>query len=86
MRRNEAYSDLVADMFPHHIRLSIHSHSNVSKFGINLVGKGKWGTPWHNVPVLMKDNTWQLMKRSQAEASGYQLISLDGDLRHYKEC
>ncbi|OJJ03174.1 hypothetical protein ASPVEDRAFT_62986 [Aspergillus versicolor CBS 583.65] len=39
--RNHAYSNLVELLFPHHIRLSIHAHSNCGpKFGIRLFPKG----------------------------------------------
>ena len=50
---NEAYGRLIAACFPQHIRLSIHPHSNLHKFGINLIGKHleNCGSPWHNVAV-----------------------------------
>lgn len=39
MQRNEAYSNLIELLFPHHIRLSIHAHDNAGpKFGISLFG------------------------------------------------
>lgn len=39
MQRNEAYSNLIELLFPHHIRLSIHAHDNSGpKFGIRLFG------------------------------------------------
>lgn len=31
MKSNDAYGRLVECLFPHHIRLSIHAHSNVEK-------------------------------------------------------
>ncbi|KID94194.1 Pyoverdine biosynthesis, partial [Metarhizium majus ARSEF 297] len=40
MQRNQAYSNLVEIMFPHHVRLSIHAHDNAGpKFGIKMLGK-----------------------------------------------
>lgn len=40
IKRNEAYSNLVELMFPFHIRLSIHAHSNSGpKFGIRLLSR-----------------------------------------------
>ncbi|KAL8382013.1 hypothetical protein RB595_006007 [Gaeumannomyces hyphopodioides] len=40
MQRNEAYSNLVELIFPHHVRLSIHAHNNAGpKFGIRLLGR-----------------------------------------------
>ena len=39
IQRNEAYSNLIELLFPHHIRLSIHAHDNSGpKFGIRLFG------------------------------------------------
>ncbi|KAL5046353.1 hypothetical protein BDW71DRAFT_214639 [Aspergillus fruticulosus] len=39
--RNHAYSNLVQLLFPHHIRLSIHAHTNAGpKFGIRLLPRG----------------------------------------------
>ncbi|PHH61479.1 hypothetical protein CDD81_326 [Ophiocordyceps australis] len=41
IQRNQAYSNLVELMFPHHIRLSIHAHPNCGpKFGIQVFGPG----------------------------------------------
>ncbi|KAL4768622.1 Pyoverdine/dityrosine biosynthesis protein-domain-containing protein [Aspergillus nidulans var. acristatus] len=39
--RNHAYSNLVELLFPHHVRLSIHAHTNAGpKFGIRLFPRG----------------------------------------------
>jgi pyoverdine/dityrosine biosynthesis protein Dit1 len=62
MQRNDAYSNLVELVFPHHVRLSIHAHDNAGpKFGIRLFGPGvaevrsvdllHVPTPWHNCLV-----------------------------------
>lgn len=38
IRRNDAYSNLVELIFPHHMRLSIHAHTNSGpKFGIKVI-------------------------------------------------
>lgn len=38
IRRNDAYSNLVELIFPHHLRLSIHAHTNSGpKFGIKVI-------------------------------------------------
>ncbi|KAG6324995.1 hypothetical protein E4U44_007984 [Claviceps purpurea] len=40
IQRNQAYSNLVQILFPHHVRLSIHAHDNAGpKFGIQMLGK-----------------------------------------------
>jgi pyoverdine/dityrosine biosynthesis protein Dit1 len=69
--RNEAYSNLVEDLFPYAVRLSIHPHPNVKKFGINLVQcENLWRTPWHAVAVL-RDGQWVLMHKSEALLLGF---------------
>ncbi|CAD5116384.1 DgyrCDS5280 [Dimorphilus gyrociliatus] len=45
MQRNQVYSDFMEDLFPTHIRLSIHSHDSIKKVGINLLGDGDTATP-----------------------------------------
>ncbi|KAK2589700.1 hypothetical protein QQS21_012625 [Conoideocrella luteorostrata] len=41
IQRNQAYSNLVQMLFPHHVRLSIHAHDNAGpKFGIQMLGRG----------------------------------------------
>ncbi|AMD21687.1 HFL169Cp [Eremothecium sinecaudum] len=38
IKRNDAYSNLVELVFPHHLRLSIHAHTNAGpKFGVKVV-------------------------------------------------
>lgn len=38
IKRNDAYSNLVELLFPHHVRLSIHAHTNCGpKFGIKVI-------------------------------------------------
>ncbi|QLQ78262.1 hypothetical protein HG537_0A05090 [Torulaspora globosa] len=38
IRRNDAYSNLVELIFPHHMRLSIHAHTNSGpKFGVKVI-------------------------------------------------
>ncbi len=72
IRRNEAYSNLCNDIFPNHIRLSIHSHPNIRKFGVTLIPSDEVArTPWHSVTIQRSDGTYSLMTREQAESSGY---------------
>lgn len=41
IKRNDAYSNLVELMFPHHLRLSIHAHNNAGpKYGVKLLAPG----------------------------------------------
>ncbi len=85
---NEAYGQLIATYFPGHIRLSIHPHSNVHKFGINLIGKNvqSCGSPWHNVAVYsMVKARWETIKKSSAEEKGFEIARDTNDLLYYTD-
>lgn len=71
VRRSEAWGALVADVFPHALRLSIHPQPDPStKIGINLLGvDDPWLTPWHGCAVVSPKGT-VLMHRRDAEAAG----------------
>ncbi|KAL4746654.1 hypothetical protein BDW72DRAFT_210254 [Aspergillus terricola var. indicus] len=58
--RNHAYSNLVELLFPHHVRLSIHAHTNAGpKFGIRLFPRGA---------VRAAPTTQSLLSISQSES------------------
>ncbi|MBM3230001.1 hypothetical protein FJZ26_06220 [Candidatus Parvarchaeota archaeon] len=78
MQRSAAYSNLIQEFFPEYIRLSIHSHSN-EKISINLIPGVENKTPWHNALVIKKNGSYDLMKRLDAELSGYQLTERSGN-------
>jgi len=89
MRSNDVYGRLLECLFPHHIRLSIHPHSNVSKVGIQMTpivpgADFQWGTPWHNCALLRKNGEWQLIRKNMAMSRGYKLIE-NGSLPYYLE-
>ena len=85
IRRSNAWSSLLAEHFPAAVRLSIHPQTcGAKKLGIRLIGNEHWMTPWHGVAVQSKKG-FILLKRSEAEALGAQLIySVDGRHSHYK--
>lgn len=96
MMRNDAYSRMVENLFPLHIRLSIHAHSNCGpKFAIRLLNVEKISnnlvadknlhipTPWHNVVVGDGEGGWLLMKRAEAEKKGGELVEEDGRASYY---
>ena len=85
IRRSNAWSELIAERFPLAIRLSIHPQTcGAKKLGIRLIGNETWMTPWHGVAVESKKGYF-LLKRSEAEALGAQLIySSDGRPNYYK--
>lgn len=59
---------------PHACRMSLLAlcaAENVFKFGVNLVGRTDWGTPWHNVVVETAPNEYELVRRAVAEERGY---------------
>ena len=80
MKRNEAYSNMVSDLFPLHVRLSIHAHNNSGpKFAIRLLPTDKVSqslvsdknlhipTPWHNAVVEDLNGKWFLVKRYRVD-------------------
>jgi pyoverdine/dityrosine biosynthesis protein Dit1 len=74
IRRSNAWSKLIAKVFPEAVRLSIHPQACGSeKLGIRLVGNESWMTPWHGV-ALESNKGISLVKRSEAELMGAQLI------------
>ena len=85
MMRNDAYSRMVATLFPLHIRLSIHAHNNSGpKFAIRLLPINKVSeklvadkhlhipTPWHNVVLEDSEGKFLLMKKFQVERLHHQ--------------
>lgn len=87
--RNEAYSNLVEAVFPQAVRLSIHPHPNVKKFGINLVpcpDGSIWRTPWHSVAVKLKDSSWILLPKEDAEKRNcVRMVDEKDGLVYYEE-
>lgn len=85
IRRSNAWSQLIAEHFPNAVRLSIHPQTcGAKKLGIRLIGNEHWMTPWHGVVVESEDG-YLLLKRSEAEALGAELIySTNGRHSHYQ--
>jgi pyoverdine/dityrosine biosynthesis protein Dit1/AcrR family transcriptional regulator len=84
IRRSNAWTRLLAQEFPHALRLSIHpQHPHADKIGLRITrATDDWLTPWHGV-VLLRDNDYVLMKRQQAEALGAILVEKDGRPSHF---
>ena len=79
IERGKAFSALVANKSPLHIRLSIHASDNTSKLSVTLLPQKRYGTspvtPWHNTPYLdVENDSLNLGRRPK-----------DGDLT-YKVC
>ena len=56
IRRSNAWSNFLEELFPEAIRLSIHPQNcGARKLGIQLLGTESWLTPWHCVAVETKD-------------------------------
>lgn len=85
IRRSDAWSRLIAREFPSAIRLSIHPHTrNAAKLGIKLVdGGGPWATPWHNA-VIRVGNSYQLIRRQDADLLGAQLRYAEGKYAYFE--
>lgn len=74
IQRSNAWGAVVAKIFPHSFRLSIHPQLPGSeKFGINLLpSQSRWATPWHNV-AFYDGKEFCLVKRAEAEERGGKL-------------
>lgn len=85
IRRSNAWSKLIVELFPEAVRLSIHPQTCGSKkLGIRLIGDESWMTPWHGVAVEGNFG-FTLLKRSEAEALGAKLVHFpDGRPSHFK--
>lgn len=74
IRRSNAWSDLIEELFPEAVRLSIHPQACGSKkLGIRLVGNESWMTPWHGVAMETPEG-YILVKRREAEELGAKLV------------
>jgi len=85
IQRSKAWGDLLLDVFPEAVRLSIHPQPcGAAKLGI-LLGRTHdvWLTPWHAVAVDVAGR-FVLMKRHEAEAAGARLVVVDGRNSHYE--
>ena len=83
IQRSKAWGELVEDKFPDAVRLSIHPQScGGKKIGIRMIQPDNWQTPWHGVAVQVEER-YILLKRSQAEALGAQLVTESGRPSHY---
>ncbi len=83
IQRSKAWSEWVEARFPDAVRLSIHPQTcGAKKLGIRLIEPDHWLTPWHGVAVEL-NGRFILLKRSQAEERGAQLIHAHGRPSHY---
>lgn len=88
MCRNRAFSTLIEERYPQHIRLSIHGHPNSGpKFGVRLTrDMPDCVTPWHNCVVILSNSERVLMHKSTAEKlQNVALCHLDGQPWCYHE-
>lgn len=84
IQRSNAWTRLLAQEFPHALRLSIHpQHPHSDKIGLRITrAADDWLTPWHGV-VLLRANDYVLMKRYQAEELGATLVEKNGQPSHF---
>lgn len=84
IQRSNAWTKLLAQEFPHALRLSIHpQHPHSDKIGLRITrAQDDWLTPWHGV-VLLRGNDYVLLKRYQAEETGAVLVEKDGRPSHF---
>lgn len=84
IQRSKAWGEFLALRFPGSVRLSIHPQPcSAVKLGIRLgESTGTWLTPWHGVAVDLGGRL-VLMKRSEAEALGCDLVERAGRPSHF---
>lgn len=86
MIRNEAYSALIQHEFEDHIRLSMHNSTNDgTKFSIKLLQGNSHYSPWHSALVVKNDESFETMHRKDAEAAGYELVSVNNQPYYFHE-
>ncbi len=84
IQRSRAWSELIAQHFPHAVRLSIHPQTcGAAKLGIRLMEAERWMTPWHGVAMEI-GGSFVLLKRAQAEGLGARVIYREGKPSHYE--
>jgi pyoverdine/dityrosine biosynthesis protein Dit1 len=87
IQRSNAWSGVVEKHFPEAVRLSIHPHGcGSAKLGIHLSEPAQadnWITPWHGVALELEDGRFVLAKRSQAEALGAKIVTVNGRPSHF---
>jgi len=83
MQRSDAWGRLLSDCFPGSLRLSIHPQiPHAEKIGIRLGETSDvWITPWHGAAVE-RSGEFRLMRRSEAEALGAQVVNRFGRPSH----
>lgn len=83
--RSRAWDELLGELFPDAVRLSIHPQPcSTRKIGLLLADTPDvWLTPWHSTAVETGDGRFTLMKRAEAEAAGAQLVTAHGRPSHF---
>lgn len=84
IRRSNAWSVLVANVFSHGIRLSIHPQlCGSDKIGIMLLKSDDvWATPWHRV-LLVDGEESILIRKNDAEIRGAKPVFINSQFSHY---
>ncbi|MBI3237717.1 MAG: L-tyrosine/L-tryptophan isonitrile synthase family protein [Flavobacteriia bacterium] len=84
IQHSNAWTRLLAYVYPDAVRLSIHPYAAHSeKIGIRLTkAVDNWLTPWHGVVVLQEDG-YVLMKKSDAEKAEAVLVTKNDQPFYY---
>ncbi|MGW1076005.1 L-tyrosine/L-tryptophan isonitrile synthase family protein [Streptomyces sp. NPDC002537] len=84
IQRSRAWGNLLDELFPAAVRLSIHPQPcSTDKIGILLADTpDAWLTPWHSVAVET-GGRFTLMKRAEALAAGALPVFRAGRVTHY---
>jgi L-tyrosine isonitrile synthase len=84
IQRSNAWGELLADVFPASVRLSIHPQDrHAQKIGFHMIRTtDSWLTPWHGV-VVDDGRRFTLVKRSDAENMRASLIWRNSRPSHF---
>lgn len=85
MFRNEAYSNLVRSEFSDKIRISMHPSVNSgAKYSFQLINSPKaQHSAWHCAIVVHENNEVETIHRKEAEAKGYEMVTVNGTAHHF---
>ena len=77
MYRGQALASNIDRTYPKHIRLSVHQYNNSGpKFSVGLsAGTQRSEVPWHNVPLRLKDGSFQYVPRAQIKEDSTALVT-----------
>lgn len=87
VQRYLVFKKLCTERFADYFRFSVLCYPSKSRsFSINLImNTSECGLPWFHVLVKRSDGSMELIKKTEAERRGYQLVYIEGEPWYYIE-